>query len=132
METAAPRPTLVVAHRELADLAGGLLLWLERRRLGAGFRNLEDYALGGVNKCPESPAWRNWLITARALGLTAALRPGGTQYPRARLFESLALQLRSEPPVGPALQYLQRRQGASAPDPAALMAAHETLWRRFG
>lgn len=132
VETTAPRPTLAAAHRELAELAGGLLLWLERRRLGAGFRNLEDYALGGVDKCPESPAWRNWLITARALGLTAALRPGATQYPRARLFESLALQLRSEPPVGPALRYLQRRLGATASDPTALMAAHETLWRRFG
>jgi hypothetical protein len=128
------REALAPQHASLVRLAGELLLWLENRRLGTAFRSLRDYARSGANKCPETTAAKNWLLTALALGPGAALSAGAFRYPRERLLDSLALLLGggfADLSAGD-LVFLQHRLHTGAGDLAGLVAAHETLWRRFG
>lgn len=130
----ANREVLAREHRELVRLAGELLLWLESRRLGTPFASLRDYAFSRANKCPETAAWKNWLITTRALGAREGLRRESQRYPRERLLTSLALLLGGDSDAldDRSLRLLQRQLCTRATDFTALVAAHENLWRRFG
>ena len=128
------RESLDWQHRQLVSLAGAVLLWLENRRLGSAFGCLRDYAFSGVNKCPECRSWKNWLLTARHLGVRASLGRSAHRYPRERLFKSLALLLTpgTSSLAGRDLALLQHTLNTRATDFAGLVAAHETLWHRFG
>lgn len=130
----ASREALAREHQALVRLAGELLLWLESRRLGTPFAGLRDYAFSRVNKCPETAAWKNWLITTRALGAREGFRRQSLRYPRERLFTSLALLLGEVDGTldGRDLRLLQRQLCTRSSDFTDLVAAHENLWRRFG
>src|SRR6266581_4089988 len=80
-------------HRELSALAQRLWLWIESRRLDRNFSTINDYAFCDTNKCPETIAAKNYLLTMRTFGAGAALRPLAGRYPRERLFNSLPLLL---------------------------------------
>lgn len=131
--TTASRTELAARHAGLSALAQVVWLWLENRRLGAAFTDTKDYALSPIDKCPETPGWRNRLITARALGVSAALSRGGARYPRERLFNALCLMLWE--PLVPgdtdSVRLLQRELNSTARDPAGLLAAYQALWVRF-
>lgn len=134
VRSTASREALATAHQALVKLAGEVLLWLESRRLGTAFASLRDYAFRRVNKCPETAAWKNWLITTRALGARQGLQPESLRYPRGRLLTSLALLLgvSSDALDDRALSLLQRQLCTRSSDFAGLVVAHENLWRRFG
>jgi hypothetical protein len=132
VRTESPRAALAAEHRELARLGLALLLWLENRRLGTAFTTAREYARSGVDKCPETAGWKNWLLTGRALGLRAALGPGAWRYPRGRMLEALALLLEGGAREEPDRAFLRQRLHTRATDLAGLVAAHENLWRRFG
>jgi hypothetical protein len=130
----ATRESLARELQHLARLAGEVFLWLERLRLGVEFPDLRGYALSPVDKCPGTPAWKNALLTARALGLGAVLRPGGLRYPRARLLEALALLLASEAPGGADrdLPLLQQKYHTCDSTLQGWIEVHKKLWHRFG
>jgi hypothetical protein len=89
----ASRDILTAEHENLCSLGRDLWLWLEHRRLGKPFNSIREYALSEVNKCPEMPAWRNWLVNLKAFGPREALKSSSFRYPRERLFNALPLLL---------------------------------------
>lgn len=113
-------------HAELSELGRQLWLWFESRRLPTSFPDVRSYALGGLNKCPETSALRNWLVTLRRGGLAAALSPKAFRYPRERLFHALCLLLWSED-----REPLRGELHAQASDFAGWVAAYEQWWRQF-
>ncbi len=124
------RESLAARHAVLRALGGQLWLWLESRRLGVKFATPRDYALGGVDKCPETNPWKNRLVNFRAFG-ASGLASG--RYPRERLFHALALLLWEPTALAdPALRAALRRDlNAQATDLASLVAAYSRLWSRF-
>ena len=125
------RGELMRRHDEMTRLAEPIWLWLENRRLRASFASVRDYALSDVNKCPETPALRNRLVSAKAFGAAAALSAVGGRYPRERLLESLALLLWGGAPDEAARRRLRRNLNAGADPPAGWVAAYNGLWQRF-
>jgi hypothetical protein len=124
------RETLATRHADLRSLGGQLWFWIESHRLGAHFASPREYALGGVNKCPETSAWKNRLLNFRAFGASAL---ACARYPRQRLFHALALLL-WEPTAltDPALRAALRRDlNTQATDLPSLVAAYTRLWSRF-
>ena len=105
------RDALLARHTALLELARQLWLWLENRRLGTVYTTGREYAASRRNKCPETPAWRNWLINARDFH-----RVNSTRYPREQLLELLAA-------------WLEEPQSGNLP---GHVAAIEPLWRRYG
>ncbi|MHC1764735.1 MAG: hypothetical protein AB9869_10605 [Verrucomicrobiia bacterium] len=125
-----PREQLAAEHAELSNLGAKLWLWLESKRLGHEFTSPREYALSSVDKCPETLAWRNRLVNARAFG------PQGLadrRYPRERLFQALALLLWEPQALGnPALLGLiQTALRTKSRDLVGLVSAYFDLWRRF-
>lgn len=125
-----PREQLAAEHAELSNLGAKLWLWLESKRLGHEFTSPREYALSSVDKCPETLAWRNRLVNARAFG-PRALTDG--RYPRERLLHALPLLLwEAETLEDPALlRITQTALRTSARDFAGLVSAYFDLWRRF-
>ena len=105
------RDALLARHAALLELARHLWLWLENRRLGTTFTAGREYAASRMNKCPETPVWRNWLINIRDFHRVTA-----TRHPREQLLHVLAVWL-WEPQTG---------------DLAGQIAVIEPLWRRYG
>ena len=121
-------------HRRLTELAMRLWLWLERRRLGQPFHSASDYALSDVAKCPEKPAWRNFILSLRTFGPKASLEAMSWRYPRERLFNSLALLLwnanaTDQPRL---LRKLQQELQTDALDWAGLVSVFKRVWPRYG
>jgi len=121
-------------HREISLLAQRLWLWIECRRLGRSFSNINEYALSDVNKCPETAVSKNYLLTLRTFGPVAAMGPLGGRYPRERLFNSLPLllwngEVSREPEIR---RHLQRQLRSAAPDWAGLVAAYKEIWPPYG
>jgi hypothetical protein len=112
------RETLLDRHAELSTLGRAVWLWLEERRLHVRFSTPREYALSSIDKCPESPAWRNRLVHLKTSGLTAALRREASRYPRQHLFHTLALLLWDYPRL-------------PAPEFAGRVADYARWWHRF-
>ena len=131
--TVARREELAERHAELSALARRVWLWLENLRLGTHFETTRDYALGTVDKCPESSPLRNRLIHARTFGPASAFLASGARYPRQRLFHALCLLLWEDGVLSDTalLKRAQRELGTRAEDFAGLVAAYEQLWHRF-
>lgn len=127
------RGDLQAAWQPLAELAGRLWLWAERRRLGLPFPTLVDYAMDGRGKCPGTSAAANWLRHARQLGLGALLSRRAARHPRERLLNTLPLLL-WEPAAleQPAVRAQVRRAlGTAATDWNGMVCAYRRLWERF-
>ncbi len=135
-----PRRTLRSAaafkteHEEISTLAQQVWLWCERRRLGQSFDTGRDYALSKVRKCPESPAWQNWLLNLRTFGLKAAIDPAASRYPRERLFQSFPLllwngEISAEPKL---LRHIQRQLRSHAQDWGTLVEDYKRIWAGYG
>ncbi len=121
-------------HRRLTELALKFWLWLESRRLEQPFLSASDYALSSVDKCPEMPAWRNYLLSLRTFGPKAAVEPVSWRYPRERLFHALALLLwNAEVATQPRLlRLLQHELQTDAPDWAGLVNVFKRIWPNYG
>jgi len=122
------------SHRELSRLSSDLWLWLEGIRLQESFHNAREYSLNRVRKCPESPAWRNFLLNLRTFGLKATRDAFAWRYPRERLFNTLPLLLwESETTAEPIVQrLLQKQLQTAASDWAGWVAAYKNLWPSYG
>ncbi len=123
-----------VEHRQLTALAQRLWLWLESRRLKQSFETISDYALSTVEKCPETSAWRNFLLSVRTFGFKAFPEASSFRYPRERLFNALALLLwdtdvTSKPRL---LRRLQQLLHTDAPDWAGLVGVFKRVWPAYG
>jgi hypothetical protein len=119
--------------RALSQLACRLWLWVESRRLGAGFRTPGGYALHAPAKCPGTSPLRNWLVTARHLGWRELVSPAAFRYPRERLLRALPVllwqpTLLANSRVRARLQHDLR---TTATDEAGLLAAYTRLWEIF-
>jgi len=121
---------LTARHQELAALGEKLWLWLESRRLAQSFSTARDYALSGINKCPETSSLRNRLVNLRAFG-PAGLANG--RYPRERLLTTLPLLLweKSALTSPDLLAIIQTQLRSQAGDLAGLVAAYGVIWGRF-
>jgi hypothetical protein len=126
------REVLQARLDSLRCIARDIFLWLEGRRLGCKFGSVKAYAMSDIDKCPETPAWRNSLVNMRAFGLSAiAAQP--FRYPRRRLFETLPLLL-WQPNLVHDLKvsaHLARRLQKPFADFASAVAAYTELWHRF-
>ena len=121
-------------HRELSHLSSRLWLWLESIRLQEPFLTARDYSLYRSNKCPESAAWRNFLLNLKTFGFKALHDALAWRYPRERLFNALPLLLwDTETPPEPGLQrLLQKQLHTAASDWAGWVAAYKNLWPSYG
>jgi hypothetical protein len=121
-------------HRDVCELARQVWLWLENRRLNQRFQSPRDYALSGLDKCPDAPAWRNYLLTLRTFGLRGALDSLACRYPRTRLLNALVLLLwhggeGKEPQI---VRRLQRELRTSAEDRPGFISAYQQIWSSYG
>jgi hypothetical protein len=121
-------------HRNLTGLARRLWLWLEGRRLKQRFLSASDYAFCEIEKCPGTPAWRNYFLSLRTFGPKATLKALSCRYPRERLFNALTLLLwdadaASQPRL---LRRLQQELQTDAPDWAGLVGVFKRVWPSFG
>ena len=107
------RAELAARHAALSELGRLLWLWVENRRLGTAFTTIGEYAASRLDKCPETTAWRNWLINFRYYRHVSSFR-----YPRERLLNALAL----------ALWAPEASAGVADRDLAKVVS----LWGRFG
>lgn len=128
--SAESREALGVRHRELASLGRHLWLWMEQRRLNRQFTSIREYVLSPVNLCPETSAWRNWLLNVRTFGGRGLVC---ATYPRQRLLQSLALLLweadiASDPGLLSRVQSLLDTKESRFP---GWVSAYERLWRGF-
>jgi len=130
--SAESREVLTVRHAVISTLAREVFLWLESRRLGAGFSSPRAYAESGCDKCPETPMWRNTLVNARWQGFRAFAN-SPLRHPRQRLLHALALLL-WEPAVFADAKISDRLASQllkPAPDLASAVATYTPLWHRF-
>jgi hypothetical protein len=121
-------------HRELSLLASQLWLWIESRRLGEPFASVHDYALHPANKCPETSAFRNFLLNLKSFGKQSPFTPRAGRYPRERLFNSLPLllwngEVSREPEVR---RHLQNQLHSDASDWHGLVGAYKNIWPSYG
>jgi hypothetical protein len=119
--------------RRVSQLACRVWLWIESRRLGVEFRSPAAYAMHPAPKCPGFPVWRNWLVTARRIGLRELASVRARRYPRERLFRALPVLLwQPVMLVNPRILHrLQRELRTPAHDEAGLAAAYTRLWEHF-
>ena len=121
-------------HRELSALTKALWLWVESRRLRHPFTTIQDYAFSTLNKCPETSAGKNYLLTARTFGPAALTNSLASRYPRERLFNSLPLllwngEVSREPGVR---RHLQKQLESDASDWTGLVQAYKKIWPAYG
>jgi hypothetical protein len=121
-------------HRELSHLASDLWFWIESIRLQEPFFTPRDYSLYRSPKCPESAAWRNYLLNLRTFGLKAITDALAWRYPRERLFNALPLLLwepkaAAEPTMR---RLLQKQLHTTAPDWSGWVAAYKNIWPNYG
>jgi hypothetical protein len=128
------RPNLSADLQSLTELSLQLWLWLESRRLDQHFQSASDYALSAVDKCPGTRVFRNYFLNLRIFGPRAALKGISRRYPRARLFNALALLLwhPEEVTVPRHLHSLQRELQTDAPHWPGLVGAFKQVWPHYG
>lgn len=121
-------------HRELAQLALQVWLWIENQRLNTSFASLEEYSFSGLTKCAGGSFWKNLLLNVRTFGAAASLDQSAPRYPRERLFNALPLLLAQSdgPPEFRARRHLQRQLRTRAEDWRGLVAAYKQVWRCYG
>ncbi len=127
-----PRVELAASYAEVVEVMRGVWFWLESQRLGVTFDSAKNYALGGIDKCPELPRWRSALINFRRDRHRVLVRGELTRHPRQRLFHALALLL-WEPTVTSEkvlLSALQSELDTRATSFRECMGAYERLWQR--
>lgn len=129
----ASRDILMAEHENLCSLGRALWLWLENRRLGTPFTSVREYALSGINKCPGTPAWRNWLVNLKSFGPREALKTSSLRYPRERLFNALPLLLWEKAPdsIPNARDRLIQCLGACGESFQEWVRLYEKSWMRF-
>lgn len=120
-------------HAELSGLAREVWLHVEQKRLRQRFATAKDYALNRMNKCPETPGWRNRLVNMKAFGPLAGMLGGAGRYPRERLFNALALLLWTDASLDDARlrRLLQGSLRTTADSFAGMVSAYERLWHQF-
>ena len=120
-------------QERITEYALEVWLWLESRRLGHPFASAMDYAASQRRKCPETPAWRNWLLTGLKCGPSRWCYPGSLRHPRERVLNWLALLLwEPEATRGAFLSEQGRRElGTDSKTPAGLVRSFTSLWARF-
>jgi hypothetical protein len=124
---------LQAAHAELSGLSLRLWLWLESRRLNHTFISARDYGLSGLDKCPETRPWRNYLVNVWQFGTEMMWSGKALRHPRERLMRALALLLWEpatvhEPQL---LHRVQRDVQTYATSFTGLVTAYQKMWRRF-
>ena len=126
------REVLQARLDSLRTIARDVFLWLEGRRLGQSFTSTRTYAMSEIDKCPETPAWRNSLVNIRAFGLQA-ISSQPFRYPRRRLLETLPLLLWQPNLVhdSKVSSHLAPRLQKRFSDFASAVAAYTELWHRF-
>jgi len=125
------RSELAADHLELCELARRLWLTLESTRLGRRFASLDHYRLSGVNKCPEHPKWRNWLVNLRHSGVQTLLAPSASRYPRERLFHALSVLLWGDLKEASTVQAAQQELHTQEATFPGLVRAYQILWSNF-
>lgn len=132
-QSTAPREELKSLHGEVAGLSASVWLWLESRRLKTTFRTIRDYALNPQCKCPETLKFKNALINWKEFGVGSVFGPHSGYYPRERLLTTLPLLLwEPKTTTDPALlNKIQTELRTDAIDFGRLVAAYETIWKRF-
>jgi hypothetical protein len=117
----------------VSQLACRVWLWLESRRLRADFDSPAGYALHAAAKCPEMPALRNWLVSARRFRDGELFTARAFRYPRERLLRALPVLLWEPELIGDSRVRLclQRELRTSAVDRPGLTAAYTRLWEIF-
>ena len=129
-----PHDALAAQYAELVELARATWLWIEQRRLKRAFSSALDYVESGIDKCPETAAWRNRILNFLLFGLKMPLCSKGARHPRERLLHSLALLLWEYPRAGaePALRSRLRWElHAKARDLGGWISAYRRFWPRF-
>jgi len=117
-------------HIEITGLAGDVWLWIEGRRLKHPFASIYEYVFTGDEKCPETAAWRNYLLTLRTFGGSAALDSLARRHPRERLFNALCVLLwQGETLKQPRIvRFLQKQLRTATSDWAGLVTDYKRLW----
>lgn len=117
----------------LKQLAGRLWLWLECRRLERRFSSMEEYALDGGNKCPETSQTKNRLINLRSFGAAPLTRKNLARYPRERLLNVLPILLWSSDPLSRSdlLHRVQDQTGTTERTFPPVVEAYRRLWRQY-
>lgn len=108
------RDALAQLHAEVSALAKDLFLRLESRRLGHLFRSASAYASGMINKCPEQPVWKSFLLQLRARPASLGCPQAMDRHPRESLLHAMAVMLWIDSTVD-----------------ADRLKAYEALWHRF-
>jgi hypothetical protein len=131
--TPSPLNILGEQYATLSAFALRLWLWLESRRLQSDFASARDYAFSPLNKCPETTAWRNCLVNAKALSAGLVWTSPLSRYPREKLLNTLPLLLWEcdRELDAAALRHLQGQLATRASDLPGLVKAYESLWRHF-
>lgn len=122
------RPDLALRHALVSKLCRDVWLWLEGRRLNAGFEALAQYVDPRIEKWPELAGRRAVLANARVFGARAL----GPRHPRERLLNTLPLLLWDPRAltVPATLRHLQRELRTTAGDFAGLLAAYRQIWEK--
>lgn len=110
----ASREELAELHREVTELARGIFLYIEARRLGLLYATPAEYAKDRLNKCPEQPLWKNILQHLRTPHVPLGVPQPVERHPRESLLHALCLMLWEN------LLITRER-----------MLAYTTLWHRF-
>lgn len=108
------RETLAELHAEVTELASGIFLNIEARRLGLLYATPAEYAKDRINKCPEQPLWKNILQHLRTPHVPLGVPQPVERHPRESLLHALCLMLWEN------LLITRER-----------MLAYTTLWQRF-
>ncbi len=131
-----PGPAEVFAreHREISTLALGIWLWLESPRLDRHFASAREYAFSNAEKCPDTSAWRNVLLSMKTFGPKSALDPLARRYPRERLFNALALLLWNGQvsTASDVTRHLQKQLRTGAFDWTTMVGAYKQAWLGYG
>lgn len=115
---------------EISQLAQSLWLWLESRRLGRAFRNVQGYALSPAPKCPEHAWWKNAAINVRTFKSRCFKAGALLRYPRERLLRSLSLLLWGVTDSQEKMMVAACLQCPSDNFPESVQA-YTNLWHRF-
>lgn len=127
----ASREDLAALHHSVSAAAWAVWVWLEKMRLRHQFRSPLKYCISGINKCPESPGLKNFLIRWRTFGAKGALSLRAFRYPREGLLNSLPLLLWCPELVPAQTTHLSRQLGAPVTGRGDAIAAYARLWARF-
>jgi hypothetical protein len=132
--TSATHESLKELHREVSQLGQQIWLWVESRRLKHQFSSAQEYGLAHANKCPETAAWKNYLLNLRTFGLGGVLSAQAFRYPRERLMNALTLLLwEDECFTNSGINArVQKQLKSSSNDWQDWINSYKTIWQNFG